>query len=142
MLTYATLNQLAEHVSAAQLDQLADGDAARYIQEATQIVRAATKNDMYDATPAGIPTDPVLADALTVATCVQVREWIRNAINPLAGAAGLAPTVASASTNGSSVSYTNADQAAARARLLTELADAARTELRNAGLASSKVARR
>ncbi|MCU1647171.1 MAG: hypothetical protein JWN03_7446 [Nocardia sp.] len=142
MLTYATVDQLAEHVTAAQLDKLAVGDAARYIQSATQIVRTATKNDLYDVTPAGMPTDPVLAGALAVATCVQVREWICNDINPLTGVAGLAPTVASASTNGSSVSYNNTDQAAARAQLLTELADAARIELRNVGLASSKVARR
>ncbi|MFI5778134.1 hypothetical protein [Nocardia sp. NPDC051570] len=142
MLTYATVDQLAEHVTATQLDQLAVGDAARYIQAATQIVRTATKNDLYDVTPAGTPTDPILAGALAVATCAQVREWIRNDINPLAGAAGLTPTVTSASTNGSSVSYNGTEQAASRARLLAELADTARTELRNAGLASSMVARR
>ncbi|WP_067565812.1 hypothetical protein [Nocardia acidivorans] len=141
MLTYATVDQLAEHVTAAQLDKLAEGDAARYIREATRLVRTATKNDLYDATPAGTPTDPVLTDALAVATCVQVREWIRNDINPLAGAAGIAPTVAAASTNGSSVSYTG-DQATARAQLLTELADAAWAELRNVGLGSLSVARR
>lgn len=83
----------------------------------------------------------MLADALAVATCVQVREWIRNNINPLSGMAGLTPTVASASTNGSSVSYSG-DQAAARARLITELSDAARTELRTAGLATALAARR
>ncbi|RJO69775.1 hypothetical protein D5S18_28145 [Nocardia panacis] len=142
VLTYATVDQLAEHVTAAQLDKLADSDAARYIREATQLVRTATKNDMYDVTPAGVPTDPILADALAIATCIQVREWIRNDINPLAGAAGLTPTVASASTNGSSVSYISTEQAVARARLLTELTDTARTKLRSAGLASAMVARR
>ncbi|QIS18533.1 hypothetical protein [Nocardia terpenica] len=142
MLTYATPDQLAEHVTAAQLDQLADGDARRYLRAATQIVRFATKNDLYDATPAGLPTDPVLADALAVATCVQVREWIHNGINPLAGAAGLTPVVTSAATNGSSVSYNDTEQASARARLLTGLADTAYSVLRTAGLGSSMAARR
>ncbi|WP_280273378.1 hypothetical protein [Nocardia wallacei] len=142
MLTYATPDQLAEHVTAAQLDKLAESDDVRYLQAASQIVRNATKNDLYDASPAGVPTDPVLAAALTDATCIQVREWIENDVVPLSGPAGLAPTVASASTNGSSVSYNGAEQAAARARLLTELTDAGYLVLRNAGLASSMVARR
>ncbi len=142
MLTYATAEQLAEYATAAQLDRLADGDDVRYLQEASQIVRKATKNDLYDASPAGIPTDLVLAQALTDATCIQVREWIANDVDPLAGPAGLTPTVASASTNGSSVSYNGTDQASARARLLCEPADAAWSVLRMAGLASSMVARR
>ncbi|MGV9662583.1 hypothetical protein [Nocardia niigatensis] len=142
MLTYATVDQLAEHVSAVQLDQLAPGDAARYLDEATRIVRDATKNDMYDATPAGLPTDPVLADALTVATCLQVREWIANDVNPLAGAAGVSPAVASASTNGSNVSYSSTEQTAARLAMVESVTPAACSVLRLAGLASSMVARR
>ncbi|WP_328438272.1 head-tail connector protein [Nocardia puris] len=141
MLTYATVEQLAEHVSAAQLDKLADGDDARYIREASRLVRRATRNDRYDATPAGIPTDPVLSDALTIATCVQVREWIANGVDPLAGAAGVTPAVASASVNGASVSYDVATQSAARARATVDVCDAARDILRAAGLASAAVGR-
>lgn len=142
MLTYATVEQLAEKVSAAQLDKLAEGDDVRYIEEASRLVRHATKNDLYEATPAGLPADPVIADAMAVATCVQVREWITNGVNPLAGSAGLEPVAASASTNGSSVSYQVTEQAAARARLLTCLTDSARMVLRNEGLASAAVTRR
>ncbi|WP_039823266.1 hypothetical protein [Nocardia testacea] len=142
MLTYASVAQLAEHVSAEQLDKLDDGDDLRYIEEASCLVRAATKNDRYETTPAGLPADPVAADAMTVATCVQVREWITNAVNPLAGSAGLAPVAASASTNGSSISYQVTEQAAARARLLECLSDSAVRVLRAEGLASTAVARR
>ncbi|WP_280422583.1 hypothetical protein [Nocardia carnea] len=142
MLTYAHVGQLAEHVSAAQLDKLDDGDDVRYLAEASALVRLATKNDWYEVTPAGFPADPVVADAFAVATCIQVREWIANGINPLAGAAGLAPVAASASTNGSSVAYQVDAQAAARAELLTCLSDAARRVLRAEGLASAQVVRR
>lgn len=140
MLTYATVPQLAEHVSAADLDKVGD-DAPRYIERASRMVRRATRNDCYDTTPAGLPSDPVLADALKVATCVQVLEWIRNDVDPLAGAASVKPAVASASTNGSSVAYDVSAQTAARARLLTSLSDDAFDTLRNAGLASARVFR-
>lgn len=142
MLTYATVEQLAEHVTPADLDKLPDGDAELYIGKATGLVRRATKNDMYDTVPAGTPSDPVLAEAMTVATCIQVRAWIRAGVDPLAGVAGLKPVATAASTNGSSISYDVAAQAAARLRLLTELDDDARDALRAAGLGTAKVDRR
>ncbi|MBH0778818.1 hypothetical protein [Nocardia bovistercoris] len=141
MLTYATVEQLAGHVSAAQLDKLDDGDDVRYIEAASVLVRRATKNDQYEATPAGLPTDPVLSEALTTATCWQVRQWIALSVNPLAGAAGVKPAASSASVNGASVAYDVAASSAARADSATSLCDASRDVLRDVGLASAAVGR-
>lgn len=142
MLTYATPDQLADWCSAAQLDKLAEGDDVRYLREASALVRLATKNDLYDTIPSGAPASDAHVDAFAAATCVQVREWIVAGINPLAGGSGLTGAIASVSTNGSSVAYANGQQDVARAESLRELVPAARAILRDAGLASSMVARR
>lgn len=141
MLTYATVEQLAEYVSAAGLDTLADGDDVRYIEAASRLVRGATKCDLYDTTPPGIPSDPVLADAMTAATCIQVRAWITAGINPLGGVAAVPAAVASASVNGASLSYDIAAQSAARVAMVGALVDDARDALRAVGLASAKADR-
>lgn len=141
-LSYATPDQLAEHCTPAQLDKLADGADVQYLAEASRLVRAATRNDLYDTTPTGAPTDPHLIDAFKEAACLQVRTWIELDLNPVAGVAGMDSPVASASVNGASVAYTGAAQDEAAADSLTCLVPAAMDLLRDLGLCSAAVARR
>ena len=132
-LLYADLETLAEHMS-----ELPD-DADTLLAAASIRVRAATKNDIYDVLPSGLPVDLDKAQAMADATCAQVVEWAANQIDPAAGVAGLQPVAASASVNGASLGYVVTDQATARARSLTHLCDTALLYLRNAGLASAAV---
>ncbi|MBF6333328.1 hypothetical protein [Nocardia transvalensis] len=128
MLIYASPDDLA-----AFLTPVPD-NAAALIRSASMLVRDVTSNDLYDITPAGLPSDPDLRQALREATCVQVASWVDAGIGP---AAGLKPAVASQSADGGSVSYSLPDPEQlqrARERLCHE----AHLMLRNAGLASGR----
>ncbi|MEU3013347.1 hypothetical protein [Nocardia asteroides] len=140
-LTYATPDQLAEYCTPAQLDELGDDDV-QYLAEASRLVRAATRNDLYDTTPTGAPTDPDLIGAFAEATCLQVRAWIVLGLDPRAGVAGMDSPVASASVNGAAIAYTGAAQDEAAAESLTCLVPAAMDVLRDLGLCSAAVVRR
>ncbi|KZM69644.1 hypothetical protein AWN90_07655 [Nocardia terpenica] len=128
MLIYASTDDLA-----AFLNPIPE-NAGALIRSASTLVRDATSNDLYDTTPAGLPSDPDLRDALRRAVCVQVSTWVNAGIGP---SAGLKPVVASQSADGGSVSYSLPDPQLlqyARDRLCHE----AHLTLRNAGLASGR----
>ena len=129
-------------LSYATPDQLADGADVQYLAEASRLVRAATRNDLYDVSPAGAPTDPGLIDGFAEATCLQVRAWIVLGLDPVAGKAGMDSSVVSASVNGASVSYGSAGQDEAAAESLDCLVPAALDVLRDLGMCSARVARR
>lgn len=128
MLIYASTDDLS-----AVLTPIPD-NAAALLRSASVLVRDVTSNDLYDITPAGLPTDPDLRDALREATCVQVAAWVDAGIDL---SAGLKPVVASQSADGGSVSYSLPDPQLlqyTRDRLCRE----AHLILRNAGLASGR----
>ncbi|MGW5267251.1 hypothetical protein ACWEQ4_01240 [Rhodococcus sp. NPDC003994] len=111
-------------------------DAPRLIRAASTRVREATKFDLYATTPAGLPSDPAVAEAFRDAVCQQVAEWTLAKVDPDAGVAGQPLVVASQSVDGASVSYVTGDSQKQLAAAVGSLSPAARTILRNAGLGS------
>ncbi|MEV6321378.1 hypothetical protein AB0M45_09300 [Nocardia sp. NPDC051787] len=105
------------------------------IRSASQLVRDITSNDLYDTTPAGLPSDDDQRDALREASCLQVIAWATAGIDP--SASGLRPTVASQSADGGSVSYALPDPATIQ-QAAQRLCHEAVLVLRNAGLASGR----
>lgn len=133
MLVYATVEQLAEHV--AEIPDNAEVLLAR----ASLLVRKATRFDLYDTTPAGLPEEPEVIDAFRDATCVQVAEWVALEVDPVAGAAGVQGAVASSSIAGGSVSFDTSHVELVRASV-NSLCATAVDVLRAEGLAGPGVA--
>src|SRR5699024_12099949 len=61
----------------------------------TTLFRSTTRNDLYDVTPAGLPSEDEIADAFRDATCAQVAAMIAADIDPDAGIAADSAEVAS-----------------------------------------------
>ncbi|WP_225732718.1 hypothetical protein, partial [Nocardia sp. JCM 34519] len=129
MLVYATIADLT-----GRLDPI-PANAAALIRTASAQVRDITSNDLYDITPAGLPTDPDLRDVLREATCVQVLSWVAAGIDP--SAAPLRPEIASQSADGGSVSYQLPDPDRIQ-RAGERLCHEAVLVLRNAGMATGR----
>ena len=133
MLVYADEADLSTHV--AELPDNAD----TLLRFASVLVRRATRFDVYDVTPAGMPDDPWVIDAFRDATCVQAAMWAQNGIDPSSGAAGVDGGVESSSIAGGTVKYDTSHVDAARASVDT-LSPLALEVLRAEGLASHGVA--
>ena len=133
MLVYAVPDDLADHMA-----EVPD-DAEVLIRYASTLVRSATRFDVYDVTPAGMPDDPWVIDAFRDATCVQAAMWAQNGVDPAAGAAGVDGGVESSSIAGGTVKYDTSHVDAARASIDT-LSPMALAVLRAEGLASHGVA--
>ena len=133
MLVYADEADLSTHV--AELPDNAD----TLLRFASVLVRRATRFDVYDVTPAGMPDDPWVIDAFRDATCVQAAMWAQNGIDPSSGAAGVDGGVESSSIAGGTVKYDTSHVDAARASVDT-LSPLALAVLRAEGLASHGVA--
>jgi hypothetical protein len=58
--------------------QPAPTNAARLLARASRLVSRDTKAALFEADPAGYPTDPDIRDAFREATCAQVAEWARR----------------------------------------------------------------
>lgn len=104
----------------------------RLLGLASTWVRDAVRRAQFDVTPAGLPADPDVDDALRDATCEQVLVWAQNGVEP-----GKAPTrgvVSSSSIGDGSVSYETASVVEARALTATELAPTAVMILESADL--------
>lgn len=134
MTAYVEREKLAEYIA-----EIPD-DADQLIRYASQLVRKATRRDVYDVTPARFPSDPWIIDAFAEATCLQVAEWHHAGLNPAAGAAGQDGRVASSSLAGASVSYDTANGAEIEQQALETLCPAALERLRDEGLASAVLA--
>lgn len=132
MLVYADEAELSEHV--AEIPDNAD----TLLRYASALVRTATRFDVYDVTPAGMPNDPWVIAAFRDATCVQVAGWVANGIDPVAGVAGVEAGVDSSSVAGASVKYDLSHVDHARASVDT-LSLAALAVLRSEGLATRGV---
>lgn len=133
MLVYAESHDLADHMA-----EVPD-DAEVLIRFASVLVRRATRFDVYDTTPAGMPDDPWIIDAFRDATCVQAAMWAANGVNPAAGVAGVDGGVDSSTIAGATVKYNTSHVDEARASVDT-LAPMALAVLRAEGLASYGVA--
>lgn len=133
MLVYATSDELADHV--AEIPDNAD----QLLKRASIMVRNATRFDLYDTLPSGMPEDLDVIDAFREATCAQVAEWVANDVDPVAGEAGVQAGVASSSIAGGSVSYDLSHAELARASV-GKLSSYALDILRAEGLAGPGVA--
>lgn len=133
MLTYAEPHDLADHMV-----EVPD-DAEVLIRFASMLVRKATRFDVYDTTPAGMPDDPWIIEAFRDATCVQAAMWATNSINPAAGSAGVEGGVESSSIAGGTVRFDTSHTDHARTSI-DALCPMALEVLRAEGLAGYGVA--
>lgn len=122
--------------SSGDFEKYADMEAPTNIDRllglASSWVRDAVRRAQFDTTPAGLPSDPDVEDALRDATCEQVLVWVQNGVEP-----GKAPTrgaVSSSSIGDGSVSYETASVVEARALTATSIAPTALMILDSADL--------
>lgn len=103
------------------------------IRRASSMVQRAVRAARFEVTPAGMPEDPDVMDALRGAVCEQVTVWAENDINPtvIETSSG---GVTSSSIGDASVSYSTVEAAAVKDQAANELCDAAQDILFNAGL--------
>ena len=135
MILYATEEQLTSWIGSEP-----DVDStAPYLRAASVLVHRAVRNDIYDTAPNGTPSDPDLAEAVTEATCAQAEVWIAMGVNPVAGAGGQEARPTVSAIDGASVSFDTYLTAQAFAEAVENLAPAALSILRAAGLASAAV---
>lgn len=106
------------------------------LRSCTTMVLDATSGSYYDADPlTGLATDPVIAKALTNATCAQAAAWDALGINPLTGGVLVAGVKTAKGIGTGRISYGDVAQAAAaRAAAATDLVPDALRILLNANL--------
>ncbi|WP_068059385.1 hypothetical protein [Nocardia xishanensis] len=136
MLTYAVPDDLADGWIIGDLPD--DATANVLIRYASQLVRKATRLDLYEVDPAGLPTEPDVIEAMRDATCVHVAMWHTAGINPAGGAVGREVAIKSQTADGGSTTYMDAPSAEEIQRSLEYLCAAGIDILRNAGLASTR----
>lgn len=103
------------------------------IRRASSMVQRAVRSARFEVTPAGMPEDPDVMDALRDAVCEQVTVWVENDINPTV-IQGASSAVTSSSIGDASVSYSSVDAAQVKDQASNQLCDAALDILSNAGL--------
>ena len=103
------------------------------IRRASSMVQRAVRSARFEVTPAGMPEDPEVMDALRDAVCEQVTVWVENDINPTV-IQGASSAVTSSSIGDASVSYSSVDAAQVKDQAANQLCDAALDILANAGL--------
>lgn len=119
---------------------LVPDDLDLQLRDATRLVRRAVRNAFYAVDTDGNATDEKVIDALRDATCAQVQAWVRLKIDRTAGGVVTAGTVTSKSIGSASVSYGDANAAAAaRTDAVNELVPAAWDILHEARLLTTVV---
>lgn len=104
------------------------------LRRASSLVQRAVRSARFAVTPAGMPQDPDIEEALRDATCEQVTVWLENDVNPVEVASAAAP-VASSSIGDASINYGDSSASnAAKDAVSSELHPAAFDILANAGL--------
>jgi len=128
-----------DHLMDGWLAEQPDEDHARLLLRfASDLVRDATKCDLYETEPNGLPVDLDILEAMRDATCAHTAMWIRAGIDPAAGAVGRPAAIAAQSADGGSVTYGETVTGAEIQASLQRLSGAALRILRNAGLASTR----
>ena len=104
------------------------------LRRASSLVQRAVRSARFAVTPAGMPQDPDIEEALRDAVCEQVTVWLENDVNPVEVASAAAP-VAASSIGDASVNYGDSSASnAAKDSISTTLHPAAFDILANAGL--------
>lgn len=104
----------------------------RLLRSASIMVREAVKTARFDTTPAGLPSDPDIMEALRDATCAQAVVWDESGIVP--GRVDTTPALSSTGLDGSSMGFDTATAAQVKAQASTTLCAESATILDNAGL--------
>jgi hypothetical protein len=110
------------------------------LEACTDLVYRATMTAVYRTDPTtGLASDPVIAAALSDATCIQAAAWITLSISPYAGGITQAKAVSSKKIGSAAFEYAGAAAtAAATADAATTLVPAAVRRLQRQGLISSR----
>ena len=104
------------------------------LRRASSLVQRAVRSARFAVTPAGMPSDPDIEEALRDAVCEQVTVWLENDVNPVEVASAAAP-VAASSIGDASINYGDSSASnAAKDSISTTLHPAALDILANAGL--------
>ncbi len=116
-------------------------NATPLLRSASSLVLDASSSSYYAADPAtGLATDPVVAQVLNDATCIQAAAWAALGIDPLLGGVVVAGVASQKSIGSAHLSYADAAQAAdAKAKALTTLVPEAARKLRDNNLMDSNV---
>lgn len=134
MIVYADADDLT-----VWLGEAPDGEIIPLLRKASLLVGRACRNDLYDTTPAGLPADDDLRDAMRDATCSQVEVWLAGGYDPIAGPGGQDPRPTSTQIDGAQVAFDASQSYWDRNRAMTRLAADAGEILRQAGLATAHV---
>lgn len=127
MLTFATVDDVTRWLGVE-----APGNADALIRRGSVMVSTATRRARYDTTPAGLPSDPDVADALRDAVCAQVEAWVSAEVDPTVTV--VEASVSKSSIDGATVEYDTATAAAKQQALSDGLCSYALDILTTAGL--------
>lgn len=116
------------------MDEPLDGRSVdSLLRRASSLVQRAVRSARFAVTPAGMPEDPDVMDALRDATCEQVAVWVENDITPSKLEAGTAQ-VTTSSIGDATIGVSGAEAAATRDHAANTLCEYAQEILANAGL--------
>ena len=116
------------------MDEPLDGRSVdSLLRRASSLVQRAVRSARFAVTPAGMPEDPDVMDALRDATCEQVAVWVENDITPSKLEAGTAQ-VTTSSIGDATIGMSGAEAAATRDNAANTLCEYAQEILANAGL--------
>ena len=116
------------------MDEPLDGRSVdSLLRRASSLVQRAVRSARFAVTPAGMPEDPDVMDALRDATCEQVAVWVENDITPSKLEAGTAQ-VTTSSIGDATIGVSGAETAATRDHAANTLCEYAQEILANAGL--------
>jgi hypothetical protein len=91
---------------AAWTGAAAPANATPLLRSASSLVISASSSSYYAADPVtGLASDPVVAQALNDATCIQAAMWVSAGIDPLAGGVGIVAPVRSKKIGSASLDY-------------------------------------
>lgn len=130
---------------AAWTDQPVPANVTPLLRSASSLVLAASSSSYYAVdTATGLATDPVIAQALNDATCIQAAMWTAAGIDPLAGGVGIVAPVRSKKIGSASLDYDTSASASvtaynARMHAANNLCPEAMRKLRDNNLMDSNV---
>jgi hypothetical protein len=116
-------------------------NAVPLLRSASSLVLQATSSSYYavdDTT--GLATDPIVAQVLNDATCIQAAAWAALGVNPLTGGVQVAGVASSKSIGTAHITYADGAAAAtAKAEALTKLVPEAARKLVENNMMDSNV---
>ena len=126
---------------AAWTGTTAPANAVPLLRSATTLVLAATKGAYYAVDPlTGLATDPVVANVLNQATCIQAAAWAALGVDPLTGGVAVSTVVSQKAIGSARLTYADSAQAAAaKTAAVTELVPEAVAKLSQNNLLASNV---